>query len=260
MFRLNKSIVICIALLSVVSCKTLRVDSNSKLTKKTSVKEVLAIHKAKEFKYKTLQSRVKTNYNDGKKSVSPSITLRMEKGTKIWISAKFLGFTVAKIYITPNRISFYEKLNKRYSDTDFKELSQLVGQEIDFKKIQNLFLGQSILDLNPKDLNTKWDNTNTIRIHPKKQDKRFDLELLFYVLNAKVSQYKALKGEKSLVINYSSYQKVAGQDFPNTMRLETKQKGKTRTVDMSFRSVVVDEKLSFPYSIPKGYSKFELRK
>jgi len=259
MFRLSKSVFIYLILLAVVSCKAIKVDSNSKLTKKSSVKEVLAIHNLKEFKYKTLQSRVKTSYDDGRKSVSPTITLRMEKDQKIWMSAKFLGFTVAKVYITPNRVSFYEKLNRRYYDGDFKALSQFLGQEVDFEKVQSLFLGQSILDLKAKDLNTKIQG-DKISIKPKNQDARFDLELLINMLNAKVSEYKVQKSDKLLAVNYSGYQKIGGQDFPQIMKIEAKKPSKRRAVEMNFKSVTINEKLSFPYSIPEGYSKFKLGK
>jgi len=135
MFRLSKNLFVCFVVLALNSCKTLKIDSNSKLTKKSSAKQILAVHEIKEFEFKTLQSRVKTNYKDGKKSsVSPTITLRM------------------KIYITPTRFSFYEKLNKRYYDGDFEALSTLLGQKIDFDKVQNLFLGQSILELKAKEI------------------------------------------------------------------------------------------------------------
>jgi len=231
------------------------VDSNSKLTKKNTVNEVLAIHKAKEFRYETLQSRIKANYNDGKKSVSPSISLRMEKDKKIWMSAKFLGFTVVKVYITPNRVSFYEKLNRKYYDGNFEALSGLLGQNIDFEKIQNLFLGQSILDVNTKALDTKWVAPDRISVRSEKQDTRFDLELLFYILSAKVSEYKVVKGDKSLLVSYSRYQKVGNQDFPEEVNVIA---NKIRSIKMTFKSVEINQKLSFPYQIPEGYSQFKL--
>ena len=257
-FRLNKSIYICYAFLLLVSCKSLKVDSSSRLTKKNTAKEVLAIHEAKGFKYETFQSRVKANYDDGKKAVTPSITLRMKKNEKIWLSAKFLGFTVAKIYITPNRVSFYEKLNRRYYDGNFEALSKLLGQEVDFQKVQNIFFGQSILDMKVKELDTKWVAPDRMSIKPKKQDPRFDLELLFYMLSAKVSEYKVVKGDKSLSLNYTNYQKVMNQDFPEQINIIATQPNKTRNIKMTFKSVEINQKLSFPYHIPEGYTKFKL--
>jgi len=74
---------------------------------------------------------------------------------------------------------------------------------------------------------------------------------LFYILNAKVSEYKAVKENKSLIVNYTSYQKVEGQDFPKSMKIEAKKNNALRTIEMNFRAVTINE---------KGYSKFKLAK
>ncbi len=258
--QINKILSICLFLMFCVSCKTLKIDANTKLTKKANAKEVLAIHKAKEFNYKTLQSRVKVNYNDGKKEVSPSVSLRMEKDEKIWISAKFLGFTVAKIYITPYRVSFYEKLGKRYYDGNFETLSTILGQELNFEKVQNLFLGQSILALKAKDVQTTWQPPNIMSVKPQKKIANFDLELLFYLLNAKVFKYEINKQGEYLNVGYLKYQKIENQDFPETMKIEIKKAKTNRTIGMIFKGVELDKKISFPYTIPEGYTKFEIRK
>lgn len=260
MSLLNKYIYIGLVLL-VISCKSLKVNSDSEITNKTSVKEALAIHKAKNFNYKTLRSKIKVNYNDGKKTVPTTVSLRMEKDTKIWLSAKFLGFVVARAYFTPTRVSFYEKLHKRYYDGDFKALSHFLGQEVNFQKIQNIFLGQSIINLNPKNLNAKWESqTHTMHMIPKKQDPQFNLELILNTLNSKISAYKAQKNDQLLAINYVTYQKVISQDFPETMHIELNQKERSRSVKMNFRSITINENISFPYTIPKEYTKFVFKK
>lgn len=261
MSLLSKYICVGLILLSFISCKSLKVNTNSEITKKTSVKEMLAIHKAKNFNYKTLKSKVKINYNDGKKTVPATVTLRMEKDSKIWLSAKFLGFVVAKAYITPTRVSFYEKLKKRYYDSDFKALSHFLGQEVDFQKIQNIFLGQSVIDLHPKNLNAKWEpQTHTVRLVPKKQNSQFNLELLLNTLTNKIASYKAQKNDKLLAINYVNYQKIFSQDFPEIMQIEFNQKEQNRAIKMNFRSVTINEDISFPYTIPEGYTKFVFKK
>ncbi len=238
------------------SCKTRKIDANAKLNKKTSVKEVLAIHNAKAFNYKTLQSRVKVNYNDGKKTVSPSISLRMEKDKQIWLSAKFLGFTVAKIYITPNKVSFYEKIGKRYYDGDFTALSTILGQEINFSQIQNLLLGQSILNVNSKSIESTWQAPNFITLKPKQQNSNLDLKLLFYIINAKVARYTIKQDNKTLSIAYPNYQEVESQYFPEQIII----KANKRVIDMAFKSVEINKNLTFPYSIPEGYTQFKISK
>lgn len=259
MSQLSKAVLACI-LLVFTSCKTLKIDANSNLSNKSSVKEIIAIHNAKNFKYNTLQSRVRANYDDGRKAVSPTITLRMEKDKKIWLSAKFLGFTVAKIYITPTKFSFYEKLNRRYYSGDLSIVENFLGKKINFEQLQNLFLGQNILELSAKEYDNSELINNKIQLSSNNIQNNLALKVLFYVMNAKIAAYEIVKNEDKLDIEYLNYQKIESQNFPELMQIKVKTKGRVKSLEMNFKSVVIDEKLSFPYTIPNGYTEFKLSK
>lgn len=257
----NNRLLILIAFLSIFSCKTTEIStSKNSIYKNASVKEVIGLHKTVDFKFNTLQSNLKVNYDDGKRAVSPSVTLRMEKDKQILLSAKILGFTVAKVYITPTRVSFYEKLNKRYYDGDFKALSKFLGQEVDFQKVQNLLLGQSILDTSKGSFQSNFKAPNNFLITPKKQNKTFDIALLINQLNLKVANYDLRKKNSSgyLTIDYPNYQKVSDQDFPKNVVIKTLSKSKKKNIEINYKSVETDIKLSFPYTIPQGYKSFTL--
>lgn len=254
---LNKINLFALAIGILVSCKSKKVDISKPLNSTASAPQVFAMHKAKNFEFNTLQSKIKANYNDGKRSVSPSITLRMEKDKQILLSVKFFGITAAKIYMTPTRLSFYEKIKRRYYDGDFKTLSQMLGTEVSFTEVQNILLGQSIIDLNPKKLKSKWKAPNHIEVTPSKQNEKFDMKMLFHILSAKVSEYQIEKNQNSLKINYPSYQKVENQNFPESLILVAKQPKRTRTIQLNFKNVELNQKMSFPYSIPSGYNKFK---
>jgi len=102
-----------------------------------------------------------------------------------------------------------------------------------------LFLGQSILELKAKEIEVIVQGDKFL-VQPKKQ---------------KVSEYKAVKENKSLIVNYTSYQKVEEQDFPKSMKIEAKKNNALRTIEMNFRAVTINEKLSFPFVIPGERSK-----
>ena len=54
---------------------------------------------------------------------------------------------MAKAMITPTKVSYYEKINNTYFEGDFSMLSNWLGTDLDFNKVQNLFLGKAIDDL-----------------------------------------------------------------------------------------------------------------
>ena len=89
------------------SCKSTKVISGGTVDAKLSSKSVIKAHYQNEAGFKTLAGRVKISYSDGETSQNVSVSLRMEKDKAIWMSAP-LG--IVKAYITPDRVSFYNKL------------------------------------------------------------------------------------------------------------------------------------------------------
>ena len=67
----------------------------------------------KQLEYKKFRSRVKTTYDDGKRKQQIIINLRMEKSKSIWMSANMI-VPIAKLLITPDKVSFYEKFKKLF--------------------------------------------------------------------------------------------------------------------------------------------------
>src|SRR5690606_37438954 len=89
-----------------------------------SVRQLIGKHYDTQPDFKTLSARVKIDYSNGDKSQGFNVSLRMEKDKIIWISGP-LG--VVKAQITPDRVSFYNKLQNEYFDGDFGYLSELLG-------------------------------------------------------------------------------------------------------------------------------------
>ena len=252
---LKKHLFFFFALLVLVSCKSKQnLSSNGSLNSK-SVNELLVKHKKSEFDFNTLQSKLKMNYTDGKKSFSPSVSLRLQKDEKIWMSVKVLGITMAKALITPTEVSFYEKLNRRYYQGDFKAISNFLGADVNFEQLQNLIIGQSIFDNNSNKF-TAEIKSDQIFIRPK-QAKKVSVLMGLYANNLKASLLNVDDSEKeqSLNVKYKTYQEVDGQNFPLEIQVNSQQKSKFKKVDVTFKSVTLNQNLSFPFSIPSGYKR-----
>lgn len=258
MYQWNK--ILCwFGIVFLASCKSLKVKSDATLSPTSSLKQIVAIHESKAFQFTTLQSKVKATYFDGKKTVTPSITLKMQKDEKIWMSAKFLGFTVAKILITPTSFSFYEKLGKKYFTGDYALLEKYLNRKVTFRQLQNIFLGQNILPIS---------KGFAVQSLPNKQlaviSENENIKVLFDLLTAKVTNYQVAENQKQLAVEYLGYQKVNNQDFPETMAIKATATNaigvSEKYLQMQFKNVVLDEKLSFPFTIPSDYSELKLHK
>ena len=144
-------ILFVILILFFVSCKsTKNISSSGELNSNLSSEQIIRAHSKQDAKFKTLQSRVKVEYIQGNKSQMHTINLRIEKDKTIWLSAT-LGVVRAKL--TPQKVSFYNKLDNTYFEGDFSLISDLLGTELDFQNVQNLLLGEAIFDLNNQTYN-----------------------------------------------------------------------------------------------------------
>src|SRR5690606_26966069 len=117
------------------SCKSMKKAVS--LHEDVGAKELVDLHTNTEPRSSTLASMVQVNYNDGKTSQSLTVSLRIQKNETIWVSASILGISIARLLITPDKVSYYETIDKTYFDGDFTLLSSWLGVEVDFQMVQN---------------------------------------------------------------------------------------------------------------------------
>lgn len=239
------------------SCKSTKISNKNKISKNSAF-EIIKAHTNADVTFKTYTSKLRLDYDDGKKKVSPSATIRLEKDKQLWLSVKFLGFTVAKAYITPNEVQFYEKLGARYYKGDFSAVSNFLGTSVTFESLQNLLLGQSMLDLNEGKLIATKNEKGNIDITPKKQPEKYNFALSLDRLNYKVVSYAVAQQEKNrqLEVRYDAYQEIEKNQFPVFMFIDAKAKNNQKKLGIAFKKITLNSELSFPFSIPSEYKPF----
>jgi hypothetical protein len=241
------------------SCKTKKAVTNTTIMS-MSTKKIIKNHYSNSFEKKTIKARIKAKYKDEKNSQSLAIKFRMEKDKAIWMSGTVVGFPVAKVLITPDKVVFYEKINKSYFDGDFSLLSNFLGTEVDFEKLQNLLIGQTILNLKDNRYASEVDGMSYM-IEPKKQEELFDILFWLNPSTFKVDKQEVRQSieQKKLTVSYAEYQKISDEFFPKKINLVAIDKSKRTLLDLEYRSVEFDEKVTFPFEIPSGYKEIELK-
>jgi len=251
---------LCFSLLVLNSCKGTKAVSEAGI-KKLSAEKIIANHYNLSFNFETLNAKVKVRYDGGKQSVSPNVTLRLQKDSIIWISVKVLGITLAKALITQDKVSYYEKINNTYFDGDFKVLSEWLGtKDLNYSKVQHMLLGQSLFDLR-KEKYRSLITDQKYQLKPKSELKLF--ERLFFVnpdsFKMVSQQLKQPLENRNLTIDYVSYQKIGNQDFPKEIFIEALQKNKKTTIGLEYKQVDYNAKVSFPFKIPSGYKEMTIQ-
>lgn len=245
-------------LILVSSCKSRKIISDGTLDANISAKNLIRAHYQNELNFRTLRGKVKIEYSDGEDEQSVSVSLRMKKDEAIWMSAP-LG--IVKAYITPNRVSFYNKLENTYFDGDFSYLSQLLGTDLDFKKVQNLLLGEALFDLRKSKYDVSVAKGNYLLI-PKQPLELFKILFEIEPKNYKMASQQLSQSSRKRLLNidYKNYQKIHKWILPNEILILATEGARINTIALEYRNMQFDETVSFPYRIPKGYDEIVLTK
>ena len=241
------------------SCKTKKnLMSANTIAEEMSAKKVARKHIASNFDKKTVEAKLKANFNNGKLKQSISVSLRMKKDEVIWLKGtKFI--TVFKAKITPTSVSYYSPYAKNYFEGDFTMLKKLLGTDINFQQLQNLLLGQSLTNVKDQKQNVVIED-NSYVLSPENQANLFDI---FFSVNPshfkldKQSIVNSLKSQR-LDIFYPSYKVIDDEVFPSEIKIKAKQPGKFTNIDFIVRSVEFNTEINTSFSIPKGYKQIKL--
>lgn len=234
------------------ACGSTKVASDGSVDKRLTVRTVIRNHISGSANFRTLTGRLGIDYSDGESAQSVTVTLRMKRDEVIWLSAP-LG--VIKVYITPTRVSFYNKLQNEFFDGDFEYLSHLLGSDLDFGKLQNLLLGQAVVDLRDQ----KYDLGFNESAYELKPSASLDLYKLFFEIEPRnfrlASQQLSQPLDKRLMeVRYASYQKVQGQVVPDHVHIAAIERDERITIGITYKQVELNRDLTFPYKIPKGFN------
>ena len=240
-----------------VSCKTAKkesaesssetLESGGKITTVNAPIADIAIAHYNLFNdFNTLRINADVDYKDQNMQQSPNAEIRIEKGKQILIFVKAFGITGAKVYLTPERASFYEILGGTYYDGDYDFISNFLGTEITYENVENLLLGKAFYNLNEYDYTKEDSNLLELKLN------QFLVKLLLGSQNEITStEVKQDQSTDKLVVNYLAYQTAENLFLPKEINIHAMQK-KDVHIKIDYRRVSVNQPLDFRYRIPKN--------
>lgn len=253
-----KIVLLTVSFFVLYGCKTAKtVSVEGELNSNLSAKQLIRYNSKSIANFKTLTAKVRADYSRKDESKGATISLRMEKDKTIWMSAPF---SVAKVLITPEKVSFYNKLDNTYFDGNFKLLSDFVGTELDFNKVQNILLGDALYNLNNDDY-VASTHEDSYLLQPKNQKEVFEI---FYLLNPAhfkmdSQQFAQPLENRILQIDYKNYQEIDKQKLPQTIKIIALESYDETIIDLEYKSVALNESIRFPFRIPSGYKEIEIK-
>lgn len=239
-----------------LSCKSAKTVGSGTVDSNLSVRSIIKNHYKNQVDFNTLSGRLKIEYDDGQNSQTLGVSLRMKKDQTIWMSAPF---GVVKAYITPDRVSFYNKLENEYFDGDFSYLSNLLGTDLDFNKVQNLLLGQALFDLREEKYDARI-NGDTYELTPQETRDLFNILFKIEPRHFKIATQQLTQPEKKRLLNvqYTSYQEKEARIIPEKIDITAIDTYDRTQIEIVYRNLEFNRPLNFPYEIPEGYNEIVL--
>tara|TARA_R110002072_G_scaffold96968_15_gene213126 strand:+ start:4839 stop:5621 length:783 start_codon:yes stop_codon:yes gene_type:complete len=245
------------------SCKSNKSVVNKGVVKSVSANKIIKRHNATSFDAETLDAKLRVSYSDTKKGKRTRYTftvrLRMQKDSVIWMKGTYKILSAFRIKITPTKFSYYSPIEKRYFEGDYSLLEKMLGTKVTFTQLQNLLLGQSILDLKDQKYLAEVEG-RAHKLTPKKQKDLYSIFFLFNPRNFKL-QKQSLEVDETkqrLRIDYDNYVSLENQLIPRKIVLNSYKGDDYTFIDISFRSLTINKEISTPYNIPEGYKRIKL--
>jgi len=241
-----------------VACKSKKNNTIFSTDLSISTKEIINKHKIQsQFDFQTLHINGKTSYS----LFNISLDIRIKKDEIIWLSAKvpFIG-NVAKVKITPDQVSYYSNYFKEYFQGDYIFLSDWLGVNLDFQKVQNLLLGRTLYELNSEKFILQIEN-NSYLLSIQKNDLYvgYFFEPEYFNLTKQIIQQP--KTDRKASVEYAKYKIENNTNLPYLILLSfTTNKNnseETNKLEVEYQNVDFDTEISFPYEIPQGYKEIE---
>lgn len=240
------------------SCKSTKnvMDTNA-IAKEISAKKVAKKHIAANFDKKTIDAKLKVNFNNGKTNQSLSVQMKIKKDEVIWLKGTKL-ITIFKAEITPTSVRYYSSLFKNYFEGDFSMIKELLGVEINFNQLQNLFLGQALLDVSQEKQIVEITN-NSYVLTPEKQAALYDIFFTINPSHFKLEEQAIVNVEKNLRLDvkYPSYNLINKVVFPSEINIIAKNTKSLTAIDLEYKSVEFDTNVEMSFDIPNGYKRLE---
>ena len=215
-----------------------------------------------------LTARARIELNVGSSSpMSVNANMRVRRGEIIRFSvAPILGIEVARIDITPDKIMAVDRMNKRYVELGFAEISSLLNTELDFNILQSLILNEifipgkdklSVADasgftLSPYADRARLQVKGTKRIGYSFFTSATDGRLEETVIALKVLPY-------SLHCRYADFTMLGNDVFPQSIEMMSEGTDKKYSLDMKLSRVNTDSNWDSKTELSSKYRKMSVQ-
>jgi len=220
---------------------------------------------------------------DSKNSVMAQF--KIKKDVKMIVTLKKMGFPIGRGFLSPDSVVAINFIDRNYVAGNYSAIRKLFGFDLDFNLIQALLTADAHFYLNLEAfdreftssiedqlyrLDSKYDR-KIERALAKNQERRltrymdnmdedefFDIQAWvdpeYFVI--KKLQLNNIKTEKTIIIEYESYELAGKELLPSSINLSYSEKNRNIEAQIRFGKISTRKERDFSFTIPEKYEKF----
>ena len=220
------------------------------------IKEVYRGIQNNHIGFATFSGKIDLDYEDADgKKYNVNAHLRMYKDSIIWLSITgALGIEGLRVYITTDSVKLLDKQNKTYTTKNISFLQETSGLPLNLSALQDLLLGNPVfLDSNITSYNITG-NTVSLQSEGTFFQNQFIIGEPDRLLQSSKLEDIDKQNSRSCYLTYSDYENNQDIWFSTKRSISVVEK-KRLGIKLDFKQYTFNEKLSFPFTVPKNYTR-----
>lgn len=205
--------------------------------------------------FTSFSGKIDLDYEEaGGKDYNVNVHVRMYKDSVIWISVNaILGIEALRVKITTDSVKLLDKQNKIYTARSIAYLQELTALPLDLPALQDLLLGNPVfLDPNIVAYSRK-DNTIALQSIGASFTNLFTVNEQEKLVQQSKLDDRDTATKRSCSLLYADYENKKAVNFATRRNIQINDKKKL-IIKMDYKQYDFNEKLSFPFPMPKNYS------
>jgi hypothetical protein len=143
-------------------------------------------------------------------------------------------------------------MNGKFFEGNYKTLSDWLGTDLDFQKVQNMLIGQALDNLKKNKYKSSLEEgLYKLENSDATIEKKYFFEASKFLV--KKQQINQPVQNRMLKILYDDYKEYPEANMPIGLLVEATQGKEKTNIKVDYKAFTFNEELSFPYSVPSNY-------
>lgn len=221
------------------------------------IREVLSQVAANRINFTTFSAKLDVDYkgSDGKNhNINGNIKMYRDSAVWVSLSATLLSIEGVRLLITKDSVKLLNKLEKTYAARGISFLQEATSLPLNLYTVQDLIIGNPVyLDSNVTRYSRGNGTVALLSLGDLFKNLATFTEPGAQIVHSKLTDADPFRN-RTADLTYAEYETKTGRPFSTKRQVIVSERSRLE-VKLDFKNYSFDEEVSFPFKVPKNYSR-----